>query len=49
MVQAAVVLADAIGLEQVTLANLAEHLKIRPLSLYNHITGLRRELAPDRH
>ncbi len=48
VVRAAVALADAMGLEQVTMADLAEHLKIRPPSLYNHITGfagLRRELA----
>jgi AcrR family transcriptional regulator len=48
VVRAAVALADARGLEQVTMADLAEHLKIRPPSLYNHITGitgLRRELA----
>ncbi len=48
VVRAAVALADAMGLEQVTLADLAEHLKIRPPSLYNHISGivgLRRELA----
>jgi len=48
VVQAAVALVDAMGLEQVTIADLAEYLKIRPPSLYNHITGmagLRRELA----
>ena len=36
------------GIEQVTLADLAEHLEIRTPSLYNHVQGmegLRRELA----
>ncbi len=48
VVRAAVALADRMGLEQVTLTELAEHLKIRPPSLYNHIAGivgLRRELT----
>ena len=48
LVRPAFGLADTMGLEQVTLAELAEHLKIRPPSLYNHITGivgLRRELT----
>ena len=48
VVQAAVALIDTIGLEQVTMANLAERLQIRTPSLYNHvqgIEGLRRELA----
>ena len=48
VVQAAAALADRIGLEEVTLAALAAHLKVRTPSLYNHIeglAGLRRELA----
>lgn len=48
VVQAAVALIDTVGLEQITLANLAERLEIRTPSLYNHIhgiEGLRRELA----
>lgn len=48
VVQAAATLADTVGLEEVTLASLAAHLKIRTPSLYNHIEGLpglRRELA----
>ncbi len=48
VVQAAASLIDTRGLEQVTMANLAEHLEIRVPSLYNHvqgIEGLRRELA----
>lgn len=48
VVRAAVAFADTMGLEQVTMVDLAEHLKIRPPSLYNHITGiagLRRELS----
>ncbi len=48
VVQAAAALADTIGLEEVTLAALASHLKVRTPSLYNHIEGLpglRRELA----
>lgn len=47
VVQAAANLADAAGSE-ITLAALAEHLKVRTPSLYNHISGqdgLRRELA----
>ena len=48
VVQAAATLIDTMGLEQVTLADLAERLEIRIPSLYNHIQGmegLRRELA----
>lgn len=48
VVQAAAALIDTIGLEQVTMADLAERLQIRTPSLYNHIdgmTGLRRDLA----
>ncbi len=48
VIQAAADLADAEGLEQVTLARLAEHLGIRTPSLYNHVDGLpgvRRALA----
>lgn len=42
------ILADQHGIEEVTLANLAKRLKIRPPSLYNHFGGLpdlRRKLA----
>lgn len=48
VIQAAADLADAEGMEQLTLARLAEHLGIRPPSLYNHVAslaGLRRDLA----
>ena len=48
VVAAAARLADADGLEAVTLARLAADLGIRPPSLYNHVAGqegLRRELA----
>jgi AcrR family transcriptional regulator len=48
VVSAAEVLADANGLEAVTLATLARQLGVRPPSLYAHITGLpelRRRLA----
>lgn len=48
VVQVAASLVDAIGLEQITLADLAERLEIRTPSLYNHVQGmegLRRELA----
>lgn len=48
VVRAAADLADAEGLEAVTLARLAARLGIRPPSLYNHVAGLegvRRELA----
>jgi AcrR family transcriptional regulator len=40
VVEAAIELADAEGLEQLTLARLAAKLKIRPPSLFNHIDGL---------
>jgi AcrR family transcriptional regulator len=33
-------MADRMGIESVTIANLAKELKIRPPSLYNHIKGL---------
>ena len=48
VVQAAAALIDTIGIEQVTLVDLAERLEIRTPSLYNHVQGmegLRRELA----
>jgi AcrR family transcriptional regulator len=48
VVQAAAELADADGLEKLTLAALAARLGIRTPSLYNHVTGLeglRRDLA----
>jgi len=48
VVQVAAEMADAEGLESVTLAALAARLGVRPPSLYNHIAGqegLRRELA----
>lgn len=48
LLQAATEMADANGLESVTLASLAQRLKIRSPSLYNHVNGLpdlRRELA----
>jgi AcrR family transcriptional regulator len=40
VVDAAARLADAEGLDQVTLARLADELKIRPSSLFTHIHGL---------
>jgi AcrR family transcriptional regulator len=40
LLQAAAEIADTQGLEEVTLALLAQKLKIRPPSLYNHINGL---------
>lgn len=48
VIKAAADLADAEGLEHLTLARLAEHLGIRSPSLYNHVeslAGLRRDLA----
>lgn len=48
LLQAATEMADAGGLASVTLASLAQKLKIRSPSLYNHVGGLpdlRRELA----
>ncbi len=48
VVREAAALADAEGLEALTLARLAGQLGIRPPSLYNHVAGLedlRRELA----
>ena len=48
VLQAAADLADAEGIEQLTLVRLADHLGIRPPSLYNHVAnlaGLRRDLA----
>ena len=47
MVQAAAALADTIGLEELTLADLAARLNVRVPSLYNHVAGLaglRREI-----
>lgn len=40
LLNAAAELADAEGFEAVTLATLAQKLKIRPPSLYNHVAGL---------
>ncbi|MCC3376133.1 TetR/AcrR family transcriptional regulator [Cohnella sp. REN36] len=48
VVRAAAELADAQGLEAVTLASLAQKLQIRSPSLYNHVNGLpdlRRQMA----
>jgi AcrR family transcriptional regulator len=48
VVQTAASLVDSAGLEQITMADLAQHLEIRTPSLYNHVQGmegLRRELA----
>lgn len=48
VVHAAAVIADAEGLEALTIARLAEQLGVRPPSLYNHVAGLdglRRALA----
>src|SRR6476659_4677446 len=48
VVQVAADIADARGLEQVTLADLAARLGVRTPSLYNHVAGLpglRRDLA----
>ncbi|OLS40590.1 TetR/AcrR family transcriptional regulator [Bacillus sp. MRMR6] len=48
ILQAAGELADRKGIQEVTLANLAKNLGIRPPSLYNHfdgLSGLRKELA----
>jgi len=48
VVQAAAALIDTMGLEHITLTDLAERLEIRTPSLYNHvegIEGLRRDLA----
>ncbi len=39
VIEEAAALADEVGLENVTLADVAERLKIRPPSLYNHIAG----------
>ncbi len=39
VIEEAARLADESGLENVTLANLAERLNIRPPSLYNHVAG----------
>lgn len=41
ILHAATEIADEQGLAEVTLANLAKKLKIRPPSLYNHIDGLK--------
>ncbi len=48
IIAAAGEIADQQGVQEVTLANLAKKLAIRPPSLYNHfdgLTGLRKELA----
>jgi AcrR family transcriptional regulator len=48
ILQAAGELADRMGIQEVTLANVAKNLGIRPPSLYNHfdgLGGLRKELA----
>ncbi|MFF2449491.1 WHG domain-containing protein [Neobacillus sp. NPDC058068] len=48
ILEAAGVLADQLGIHEVTLANLAKKLGIRPPSLYNHfdgLPGLRKKLA----
>ncbi|MDQ1147609.1 AcrR family transcriptional regulator [Bacillus sp. SORGH_AS 510] len=48
ILEAAGVLADQKGMQEVTLANLAKKLNIRPPSLYNHfegLPGLRKQLA----
>jgi AcrR family transcriptional regulator len=48
LIQAATEIADTLGLEAVTIASLAQKLKIRSPSLYNHVNGLpdlRRQLA----
>lgn len=48
VIEAAAEIADQFGAQDVTLANLAKRLNIRPPSLYNHVDGLpglRKELA----
>jgi AcrR family transcriptional regulator len=48
VIEAAADIADQFGVQEVTLANLAKRLNIRPPSLYNHVDGLpglRKELA----
>ncbi|WML51009.1 WHG domain-containing protein [Neobacillus sp. PS3-12] len=48
VIEAAADIADQFGVQEVTLANLAKRLNIRPPSLYNHVEGLpglRKELA----
>jgi len=40
IVRVAVEIADTDGLQEVTMANLAKRLNIKPPSLYNHISGL---------
>ncbi len=40
VVQAAAELADTVGLEKVTLGEVAAHLGVRTPSLYNHVAGL---------
>ncbi len=48
ILEAAGDIADQHGMHEVTLANLAKKLNIRPPSLYNHfdgLTGLRKKLA----
>jgi AcrR family transcriptional regulator len=48
VIETAADIADQFGVQEVTLANLAKRLNIRPPSLYNHVEGLpglRKELA----
>ena len=48
VIETAADIADQFGVQEVTLANLAKRLNIRPPSLYNHVDGLpglRKELA----
>lgn len=48
IIEAAADIADQFGVQEVTLANLAKKLAIRPPSLYNHLeglAGLKKELA----
>ncbi|GAV14163.1 putative HTH-type transcriptional regulator YobS [Paenibacillus sp. NAIST15-1] len=40
ILEAATLIADKQGIEAVTLASLAQQLKVRPPSLYNHVDGL---------
>ncbi len=50
VIQAATELADAVGLDALTLGMLADRLRVRTPTLYHYlprgITGLQRELAP---
>ncbi|HEY1427934.1 MAG TPA: WHG domain-containing protein, partial [Candidatus Tumulicola sp.] len=40
VIEEAAALADELGLEKVSFANLAERLNVRPPSLYNHVAGI---------